>query len=360
MKKILFLIPSLVGGGAERVMVTLANGLSKSYDVEILTLTNTESFYALNDAVKVNGIGCSVNKKNALTKFATRFKSVFKGFFGIRKAIKDKNPDVVIAFLNSVSEPLMILKTISRLKCKTIVSERADPNERSFLHRWFERNFFPKADVIVCQSKKASEFFKDKHRSKTVIIPNPICATAIPPLYEGERTKRIVGVGRLAEQKNFELLINAFSQLDERFSDYKLEIYGAGPLENDLKRRINDLGLSKRAFLMGAKKNVMFELSDASLYVMSSNFEGFPNALVEAMATGLPVISTDFPTGVATEVVKAENGLVVPINDEKALVSAMEELLCNKERCKKISFENRKYLDILKEETVIKMWENIF
>ena len=90
MKKILFLIPSIVGGGAERVMVTLANGLSKKYDVEILALTNTESFYAVDDTVKISGIGCSVNKKNAITKFFTRFRSAFKGFFGIKRAIKEK------------------------------------------------------------------------------------------------------------------------------------------------------------------------------------------------------------------------------------------------------------------------------
>ena len=208
MKKILFLIPSIVGGGAERVMVTLANGLSKKYDVEILALTNTESFYAVDDTVKISGIGCSVNKKNAITKFFTRFRSAFKGFFGIKRAIKEKKPDVVIAFLNPTSAPLMLLKTFSRLKCKTIVSERADPNERGFLYRLFERNFFPKADVIVCQSKKAAEFFKEKHKNKIVVIPNPICATAIPPFYEGERTKRIVGVGRLAAKAPAEVFFH--------------------------------------------------------------------------------------------------------------------------------------------------------
>ena len=360
MKKILFLIPSLVGGGAERVTVTLANKLSKNYDVEILTLTHTESFYTLDDNVKVSGIGCFVNKKNALTKFLTRFKAAFKGFFEIRKAIKKKNPDVVIAFLNSTASPLVLLKTFSRLKCKIIVSERNDPRERNFLSRWFERNFFPKADVIVCQSKKAASFFKEKHKNKTVVIPNPICATAIPPLHEGERTKRIVGVGRLVEQKNFELLINSFGKLSEEYTDYKLEIYGAGPLEKKLKQQIVDLNLTDRVFLMGAKKNVMFEIADASLYVMSSNFEGFPNALAEAMATGLPVISTNFPTGVAHEIVKKENGIVVPIKDETALTRAMEKLLSDKECLKKMSHENKKYLDIFNEESIVKMWENIF
>ena len=360
MKKILFVIPSLVGGGAERVMTTLANGLSSKYDVEILTLTNTDSFYQLNSNVKVSGLGCSVVKKNALTKLATKIGSAFKGFTGIRKAIKEKKPDVVIGFLESVSEPLILLKMFGKVKCKLIVSERCDPNERNAFHRWFEKNLFAKADTIVCQGKKASEFFKEKDRSKTTIIPNPICATAIPPLHEGERTKRIVGVGRLAAQKNFELLINAFAKLDEKYSDYKLEIYGAGPSESKLNELIKSLNLQDRAFLMGAKKNVMFEIADASLYVMSSDFEGFPNALVEAMATGLPVISTNFPTGVAEEIVKEENGIVIPTKDEAALIEAMEKLLSDKSLCEKMSVENRKYLDVFSEEKVLTMWENIF
>lgn len=360
MKKVLFLIPGLVGGGAERVMVTLANNLSTKYDVEILTLTSTDSFYNVSQAVKVEGIGCKVNKKNAFTKLITRTKSAVKGFFGIRKAIKKKKPDVVIAFLNSVSQPLLLLKTFSRMKCKVIVSERADPTARGFLSRWFEKNFFPKADVIVCQGKKAAEFFKEKHQGKIEIIPNPICADAIPPLHIGERKKKIVGVGRITEQKNFSMLIDAFSKLDERFSDYKLEIYGAGHQEEVLKNKIADLGLSDRAFLMGAKKNVMFEIADASLYVMSSNFEGFPNALVEAMATGLPVISTDFPTGIANEIVKEENGLVIPVKDTDALVGAIEEILSDKEKINQMSLANRKYLDILNESSVLEMWEAIF
>ena len=360
MKKILLLIPSLVGGGAERVMVTLANNLSLNYDVEILTLTTTESFYKLDESVKVEGIGCVVNKKNAVTRFFTRTMSAFKGFFGIKHAINNKKPDVVIAFLNSVSQPLLLLKTFSKMRCKVIVSERADPNERGFLNRWFERYFFPRADIIVCQSKKVSEFFREKDRKKTVIIPNPICADAIPRMFDGERKKTIVGVGRLAEQKNFTLLINAFSKMDKRFADYKLEIYGAGPMEKQLNEQIEQLELTGKAFLMGAKKNVMFEIADASLYVMSSNFEGFPNALVEAMATGLPVISTDFPTGVASEIVKEENGIVVPIKDENALVVAMENLLSNENRMRKMGLENRKYLDILREESVVAMWEKLF
>lgn len=360
MKKILFLIPSLVGGGAERVMVTLANNLSNTYEVEILTLTNTESFYQVDEPVTVSGIGCTVNKKNSMTKFFTRIKSAGKGFFGIRKAIKSKKPDVVIAFLNSVSQPLLLLKTFSRLKCRVIVSERADPNERGLLSRWFERTFFPKADVIVCQSKKASEFFREKDRKKVVIIPNPIRADAIPPLYTGERKKTIVGIGRLDEQKNFTLLINAFSKLDSKFSDYKLEIYGAGHMEKALNKQIEDLGLTDKACLMGAKKNVMFEIADASLYVMSSNFEGFPNALVEAMATGLPVISTDFPTGVAKEVVKEKNGIVIPMKDEQALIDAISSLLSDEELRRSMSIENRKILNELEEKSVVALWEKLF
>ena len=360
MKKILFLIPSLVGGGAERVMVTLANGLSKEYDVEILTLTSTNSFYEVADRVKLDSIGCKTDKSNVVTKILSKLKSAVKGFLGIKKAIKEKSPDVMISFLNAASFPLVLLRTFCKLPCKIIVSERADPNERPPFVKWFERTFFSYADVIVCQGKNAAEFFKERDKNKIVVIPNPICASAIPAIHSGERSKRIVGVGRLSEQKNFSLLINAFSKLGDNYSDYKLEIYGAGPLESELNRQIGELGLKDRAFLMGAKKNVMFEIADASLYVMSSNFEGFPNALVEAMATGLPVISTDFPTGIAREVVKEENGIVVPLRDEEALVKAMEELLFDESRRAFMSIENRKYLDILKEETVFEMWKELF
>jgi len=117
--------------------------------------------------------------------------------------------------------------------------------------------------------------------------------------------------------------------------------------------------VADRAKLMGVKKNVMHYISDVALYVMSSNYEGFPNALAEAMATGLPVISTDFSTGVAKDIVKAENGIVVPVGDEQALLAAMEKMLSQKEKWESVSVENRKLLDTLSEKNVMEMWLDV-
>ena len=126
-----------------------------------------------------------------------------------------------------------------------------------------------------------------------------------------------------------------------------------------MQNLIDEKALSGRAKLMGVKKDVMHYISDAALYVMSSDYEGFPNALVEAMATGLPVISTDFPTGVASDIIKAENGIVVPVGDEGALVSAMEKMLSAEEKWEAMSVENRKLLDILSEKNVMEMWMQV-
>ena len=199
----------------------------------------------------------------------------------------------------------------------------------------------------------------EKYREKCIVIPNPISADAIPPVYTGERRKIVVGVGRLAPQKNFSLLIKAFSRLPADFDEYKLQIYGGGPYESTLNKQIEVLNMQDRITLMGIKKNVMFEIADAVLFVMSSNYEGFPNALVESMATGLPVISTDFSTGVAHEIIGDKNGIVIPVGDEDALVAAMTELLSDPQRRAEMSVENRKYLDKLSEDTVMTYWKNI-
>lgn len=358
MKKCLLLIPRMGSGGAERVMATIANNLCKEHDVEIVTMTDAESFYALDERVKITGLGQNVNRKNKLTLLFSTVIGGIKTFFKLKKKIKKEKPDVVLSFLQSANMMSILVKGC-RKKFRLVVSERCDPSERDFGNRFFEKNFYHKADVIVCQSQKVTEFFKKKHRNKTAVIPNPIAKDAIPERFTGTRRKTIVGVGRLDVQKNFEMLIRAFARLPKEFSDFTLEIYGGGPLEEKLQALITELGLLGRAHLMGVKKNVMHYISDTALYVMSSNYEGFPNALAEAMATGLPVISTDFSTGVAKDIVKEENGLVIPVGDEDALLSAMIKMLSNEDKWEDYSIENRKLLDTLSEQNVMQIWYNV-
>ena len=358
MKKCLLLIPRMGNGGAERVMATIANNLCRENKVRIVTMTDAESFYPLDERVQIVGLGQRVNRKNKLTKLVTMAFGGIKGFFALRRTVKEFAPDVLLSFLQQANLMAILLR-LTGTRCRLVVSERCEPNERGFFDRWFERNFYRKADVVVCQSRKVIDFFPEKHRGNCVVIPNPIAADAIPPRHEGERRKTIVGVGRLSNQKNFKMLIGAFAKLPEAFSDFTLEIYGGGPLEGELQEHIKALGLQERAHLMGVKKGVMHYIADAALFVMSSDYEGFPNALVEAMATGLPVISTNFSTGVAKDIVKEENGIVIPAGDEAALVAAMEQMLADESRWEAYSLENRKLLDTLAEARIMQMWNEV-
>lgn len=356
MKKCLLLIPRMGNGGAERVLATIANNLCREHDVRIVTMTDAESFYPLDERVKIMGLGQKMSRANKIKKIFSAAFGGLKAYFSLRKMVKKEKIDVVLSFLGPASFLAIMLKVFGT-KCRVVVSERCDPFARGKLYAFFERSFFPKADVIVCQSVAVTKFFKEKHRKKTVVIPNPIAASAIPERHEGARRHAVVGVGRLDPQKNFSMLIRAFSRLPEQFSDYSLEIYGGGPLEEQLKKQIEELGISDRAHLMGVKKGVMHYIGDAALYVMSSDYEGFPNALAESMASGIPVISTDFPTGVAHEIIGEPNGIVVPVGDEDALLAAMEKMLSREDKWDDMSRANSELLDTLSETRVIQLWE---
>ena len=358
MRKCLLLIPRMGSGGAERVMATIANNLCRDHEVRIVSMTDAESFYRLEDLVEIVGLGQTVNRKNKLTTLFSVVTGGVRVFFSLRREVKQWKPDVVLSFLQSSNCMAIILKMLGG-KYRLVVSERGDPHVRTKLNRWFEYHFYRKADAVVCQGKKVTEFFREKDRGNITVIPNPIAAEVVPPLFEGERRKTVVGVGRLDAQKNFPMLIRAFAALPENFGDYTLEIYGGGKDETKLQRIIDEAGLSERAFLMGVKQGVMHYIADTSLYVMSSDYEGFPNALVEAMATGLPVISTDFPTGVARDIVGEKNGIVINTGDTEALTEAMSVLLSDEKKRAEMCAENRKIAQTLSEGTVMALWYKV-
>ena len=356
MKKCMLLIPRMGNGGAERVMATIANNLCKKFDVCIVTLTDSKSFYNLNENVDIIGLSQSINRKNKCTYIMTAIVGGINSFLKLIQIIKYWKPDVILSFLQATNAIAIFLKLLG-VKSRLVVSERCDPTVRNFMNRWFEYHFYKYADAVVCQSSNVANFFDVATQKKISIIPNMISANAIPPRFEGERRKCVVGIGRLDNQKNFTMLINAFANLPQTFSDYTLEIYGGGNQEPILKTQIAQCNMCERIFLKGVTPNVMFSVADAALYVMSSDFEGFPNALLEAMATGLPVISTDFSTGVARDLIHEENGKIIPVGDESALVEAMIELLSNSDKWDVMSCENRKLSNKFSEEKIISKWE---
>lgn len=354
--KCIFVIPRMGGGGAERVVSLLSNALAEhGNDVTVFTLVGGDSFYELNTKMHFESVGVTVSRKSKISRMLSQLIFLPKSFFALYKRLKSGNYDVVISMLTECDLLVGWCKLFG-LRFKHICSERNDPSKRKGVYFSMLKAVYRHASLFVCQGKKVYEFYNNVPEQKKRIIPNPVDGEALPERIECD-SKRVVGVGRLNEQKNFALLIRSFANLGTDLSEYKLEIYGEGPERHSLQTLIDDLNLTDRVTLCGAQKNVQALISDAELYVMSSDYEGFPNALLEAMAIGLPVISTDFPTGIAHELISEDNGIVVPLHDENAMTEAMRTLLKNDDiRCS-MGLKNRDMCKRYYTKNVIIEWE---
>ncbi len=361
-KKYLFLITGMVMGGAERVMATIANEFAKrGNEVLIVTLKDSSSAYRLDSRVKIVGTKGNIQSKYKLIRVLKLILSGIKGFFYYLHYLKTYKPDVVLSFLTYSNLLAVITRLLFVRNVPVVISERADPLKRGNTIKKICEFIYPKADCLVCQSKRVGNYFRKLDGKANIkIIPNPVNLECVAQTVPEKRRNAIIAVGRLNTQKNFILLMEGFQEIKSGYSDYIVEIYGQGPEYNNLNKKIHDLHIENNIFLMSIKNNVMQSVNDAKLFVMTSDYEGFPNALVEAMASGLPVISTDFPTGVAKELIKdGVNGYVVPRNDKKELAKAMVKILSSPELQESMSKENRKIIKHLDTDKIIDKWRAV-
>ena len=356
----LFFITGMPMGGAERVMSTLANQFVEHGDaVRLVTMKAPECAYSLDPRVELVGAGARLDA-SSLWQMLCSAVSVLRGIVFYQRQLRSYQPDAVMSFL-TYSNMIAVLCG-RRSGIPVVISERSDPLQRNKLIVKLVEKIYPKADCIVCQSETIEQYFKNVDvKAHTTVIPNPINLSCINTANVVMRKQTILAVGRLHRQKNYSLMLRAFKQISAEFPDYCLEIYGQGPEEERLRQLIGELGLQERIFLMGTKSNVMKEEANASLYVMSSDFEGFPNALVEAMASGLPVVSTDFPSGVAHELIEnGVNGFVVPVGDEDALAGRMREILSSPHLQTVMAERNASIRERFSEASVYQMWNELF
>lgn len=326
-QKILFAIPSLGSGGAERVVSTLASELSRrGFQVGVLMIANEHLNYPLSEQVERIHLNCEQRHQgmNALKRTVGRIRD-------IRAAIRQSGADVVISFMSDTN--IDVCFAAWGLKVPVIVSERNDPavDPASRTKQLMRKLAYCRANGFVFQTPDAQAYFNKKIQKKSCIILNPL-TSLIPEPYEGLREKRIVAVGRLNKQKNFPLLIRAFSEFVKKEPEYILEIYGEGLLENEIRRLIQEKDLQDRVILKGFCKDVHERTRSAAFFVMTSDFEGMPNALIEAMALGLPCISADCPCGGPRMLIQhGENGLLFPVREEAALLEAMYQMTSDPE-----------------------------
>lgn len=306
-------------GGAEKSIINLATWLSENtpHKIVLASVEGNEKTFKLGSKVKY--IGYKIDYGNKIHTHLQILKNT-------KEVVTKENPDFLISFW---IHPLCYGFLTKSIKCKTIYSERNDPSLEygtfTKMLRWY---VLKKVDGVVFQTENAKRYFNNKIKLKSRVIHNPVYINKNEYNYPIEFDNRIVNVGRLNSQKNQKLLIEAFGTISEIFPEYHLEIYGDGPLRNTLQKKIECEGLENKVKLMGAHKDVINKICGARLFVLSSSYEGMPNALLESMAIGLPSISSDCPCGGPREVINdGINGYLFKVNSISSLVDVLKKAL---------------------------------
>lgn len=349
--KIFFMCAAMTSGGAERVISILANNLvEEGHDIEIITYFDMPIWYEINPKVKI------VVEENELNR---KGKKLLSHIIWKRNYIKEHKPDVIISFLASFNMLNIIASYGTNIPI--IVADRSDPRfapNNKFIRGL--RNFsYRYADKIVLQSDHNKEYFSDKIKRKSVIIMNPILKS---PMYQRAlltpKKNKIVSVGRIVAEKNPKMAVNSFREFHKKHPDYIYEIYGEGNLKNEMIEYVNSIGMSNSIFYKGNVKNVYEHIIDAKAYLLTSNYEGMPNSLIEAMYVGLPVISTKV-SGAIDLIKDNENGYLVNCEDYKLMAHYLEEIVESDASEYRVGQNASKTVKKLELENIIEQWKSI-
>ena len=318
---VVFLTNSVGYGGAEKIMNFVTDYLSTcGHTVTIVNYDTVQSDIAkypqsLNSSVRVITLDGDDNKSHLSRILKTR------------SITKEVQADVILAF---TMFPNFYAKIISMLTgVPSIMSERGDPNI-TFTDNpkdKFIRYVINKSKGAVFQTEYAAKYYSKQLQKRGIVIPNPIflSGTDIPLVGIKERDKTVVSVGRLQNvQKRYDIMLYAFKDFSNKYTDYTLKLYGSGEDEAFIRELICKLELTDKVVLMGAIKNPINHIYNAGMFLITSDYEGIPNALLEAMAAGLPVVATDCtPGGARMLITNNENGQLVPLRDVKAITEAL-------------------------------------
>jgi glycosyltransferase involved in cell wall biosynthesis len=255
----------------------------------------------------------------------------------------------------------MAIATSAFLPVKTVVSVRGEPTMEydSTLMQVLAKFMFRFANGVVLQTTQSMKFFPKAVQKKSVIMSNPLNPAFMNRRYTGERENVIVTVGRLDENKNQAMLIHAFSKIASEFPYMKLVIYGDGDCREKLEELVKTKNLTDRISLPGTISDVPAHIQNARIFALTSNTEGMPNTIIEAMALGLPVVATDCPCGGPAELIDdGENGLLVPVGDAYVLADAFRIILEDSELEKRLQENSAKITQKLSPDKVNKEWRD--
>lgn len=365
--RLLIYIHSLENGGAERVVSNLANyWVTIGWEVTVVTVAAEETdFYVLDPAVKRYSLKLAGNNKNVLAGFVRTFKRVQ----ALRRVLRAVQPEVALSAMHTANV-ILALAARGLPDIRTIGSEHNFPPKAPMGIIWetMRRHAYGRLAAVVALTRECAAWLAvHSHAPRIPVIPNPVGwplvnhEPCISPAacYSSER-RILLGVGRLSVEKNFAALIAIFARLAARHPDWDLVILGEGPLREALQLQIEAAGLADRVFLPGSVGNVGDWYARASLYAMSSHFEGFPNTLVEAMAYGLPAVSFDCDTGPRDIIRHAVDGFLVKPDDESEMESALEQLILDDELRADFGSRAMEARERFSLKKISSMWEEVF
>lgn len=360
MSRIVIAIETLLPGGAEKIMSSLANYLSEEgHEVIMVNGDRTSSFFKLNPKVRLIKLGLMERPVKAI------FRVPYLIFLNIRKILwllrylSNNHVDAVLAIEYSMFIPCIL---VCKLTHTPVYSSVRCSNEAitGKIYRYYK--FFLKyCDGVVFQSESVMNNVIFSAINRKCVIYNLLSSSDISPDIDGEvmiNRNKIICVGRLVKEKNYQDIILAFSNISKEYELAKLYIYGDGPLKCELVEVISDYNLNNKVLLCGSEYDAIKDNNDSGLFVMNSIMEGFPNALIEAMANGIPCIITSFNQELIAHFVNdGENGFVVPVNDCRMLERTMRKVLeMSDEDLRCISVNARKIYDELNIERIGKQW----
>lgn len=357
MQKIAFHLNSLQQGGAERVVSNLANRFAKEgYEVVIATEWYGTDEFALDQKVRRVHVGLTKEDEDR-----SRISKMLRRIWYLRRFMKKEKPDVVVAFTRGVLYRALAAGIGTGIP--VVISVRTDPvgHYDKKADKLRIPLLFPHAAGCVFQTEGAKAFFAPYLQENSRIILNPLNPKYVGVLEPAVRTKNVVQSGRLVDFKNQPMLIRAFLKVHEKHPDYTLKIYGPDSKDGTkeiLESIIHENHAEDFVKLMGGSNTLEKDLADAALYAFSSDWEGLPNALMEAMALGLPVVSTDCPCGGPKTLIEdGVNGLLVPIMDEKAMTDGILRLIEDRELAERLGREARKISERANEDAVFEQWQ---
>jgi len=357
-RKIAFHLNCLEQGGAERVVTNLADQFAgEGHEVLIATEWQGENEFRTDSRVRRVHVGLKPEdeKKNRIRKFLLRVRY-------LRQFMLREKPDILIAFAQRAN--YRALMAVPGTKVPVLISIRTDPV--GHYDAWSDKLqiplLFPRAAGCVFQTEGQREFFAPYLQENSRVILNPLNGKYIGVPKPGRRKKEVVQSGRLVDFKNQPMLLRAFVEVHKKHPDYILKIYGGDSFDGTkeiLEGIIAENQAQDYIRLMGASDALEKDLAEAAVYAFSSDWEGLPNALLEAMALGLPIVATDCPCGGPRTVMKdGVNGLLIPIKDQKALADGICRLIEEPEYAEQLGDKAREIAEIANGKAIYGQWRD--